>query len=214
MSTVTASYMSINTGVQLDLYTITEYEYNFQFKIAETDHSAYVNITLFIDDSADTGDTIVQLFNSSNVSASEWVTVSGKFKTPDIVGTAQYVILVQIGDEDGGENHLIYSNIIDISDFYINPVGPLYGEQIENPNDDELEDSIQNYDDLIDSLPTVDPGQIQDMLNFDFGSFVDGMNFVRDMFDRTLMAFNFNSVLLFSLVFGLACLILGRKAGN
>lgn len=102
---------------------------------------------------------------------------------------------------------------------YVSPltfsnVDPMYGEPIETPPTDELEDSLQNYDDLVDSLPTVNPAELQDLLNFDYGSFVDGMNFVRSMFDKTLTALNFNSVLMFSLIFGLACLILGRKAGN
>lgn len=213
MSTVTASYMSINTGVQMDLYTVTEYEYNFQFRLSETDHSAYVNITLFIDDSADTGDTIVQLFNSSNVSANDWVTVSGKFKTPDIVGSAQYVVLVQIGDEDGGGSHLVYSNIIDISDFYINPVGPLYGKPIETPDTEDLENTLDDYENVMNELPSIDGDELDRLLNFNFSSFTDSMEFVRAMFNHTMSVFGFNSVLAFALAIGLATYILGRKVG-
>ena len=213
MSTVTASYMSINTGVQFDLYTDTEYEYNFQFRLSETDHTAYVNITLWIDDSSDIGDGIVQLFNSSNVSANDWVTVNGKFKTPDIVGTAQYVILVQIGDEDGGGSHLIYSNIIDISDFYINPVGPLYGKPIVTPDSTDLENTLDEYDDVMSELPEIDGDELDNLMNFDFSSFADGLAFVRDMFNRTMSVFGFNAVLVFALTIGLATYIIGRKVG-
>lgn len=213
MTTVTASYMSINTGVQLDLYTVTEYEYNFQFRLSESEHTAYVNITLFIDDSADSGDTIVQLFNSSNVSANDWVTVSGKFKTPDIVGSAQYVVLVQIGDEDGGGSHLVYSNMIDLSDFYINPIGPLYGKPIETPDSSELEDTLDEYEDVMSQLPTIDGNELDNLMNFDFSSFTDGLAFVRDMFNRTMSVFGFNAVLVFALTIGLATYIIGRKVG-
>lgn len=213
ITSATASYMSINTGVQMDLYTATEYEYNFQFRLSESEHTAYVNITLFIDDSADTGDIIVQLFNNSNVSANDWVTVSGKFKTPDIVGSAQYVVLVQIGDEDGGGSHLIYSNLIDLSDFYINPVGPLYGKPIDTPDTDDLENTLDDYENVMNELPSIDGNELDSLMNFDFRSFTDGLVFVREMFNHTMSVFGFNAVLVFALTIGLATYIVGRKVG-
>ena len=208
----TASYMSVNTGVQLDMYSITEYEYDFQFKIIDSDHTSTVNITLFVDDSADTGDTIVQLYNNASLPGGEWVTVSGKFKTPDIVGTAQYVILVQIGDNDGTYTTLI-NNLFSISDISITPVGPLYGEHIDTPDSTDLENSIDEYEDVMSQLPTINGDELDNLMNFDFSSFTDGLAFVRDMFNRTMSVFGFNAVLVFALTIGLATYIVGRKVG-
>ena len=207
-----ASYMSVNTGVQLDMYTVTEYNYDFQFKIISSSHSSTVNITLFVDDSADSGDTILQLFNNKNLPGGQWVNISGKFKTPDIVGTAQYVILVQIGDNNGTYTSLL-NNLFSISDISIAPVGPLYGKPIETPDTGDLENSLKDYEDVMSQLPEIDGEELDRLLNFDFSAFTDGMNFVRDMFNRTMSVFGFNAVLAFALAIGLATYIIGRKVG-
>ena len=201
----------IMTGADLDLYTNTEYEFDFQFFVSGSSCPTDVLITLWVSSQNDEG-TIITIYDADGLESKKWINCQGTFKTPDFSGNVQYAMLVQLRENENS-NGTTGARFC-ISDMACNPVGPLYGEEIMTPDTDDLSGNIQNYDDLIDSLPTVDSAQINDLMNFDFGSFIDGMNFIRDMFDRTLMTFNFNSVLLFSLVFGLACLILGRKAGK
>lgn len=84
---------------------------------------------------------------------------------------------------------------------------------IVTPSLDEFNGMVDDYYNTMDSLPTVDNGELKDLMDFDFDSFTDGMEFVRKMFNDTMTIFGFNSVLVFALTIGLATYFIGRKVG-
>lgn len=212
--TFSSLYSAFNKQImlnpKLNMYTKTDYKYRFYVRCGEVANcDCVVNATILFSNGSTS--SYIELAPNTTFKSNSWLECSGSLTTPDISGNVTATLIFAIGQEKSSGT---VGNTFYATDIELTVDSPLYGEAIETPSNDDLSDSLQNYDDLMGSLPSVDSAVINDLMNFDFGSFIDGMNFVRDMFDRTLMAFNFNSVLLFSLVFGLACLILGRKAGN
>ena len=202
---------SVGLYPDLQLHTKTDYKYSYYVRFGETSNCECVVIGFITFSNGNETKSIFICPEDKIFASNTWHKFEGSFTTPDMSGNvvaSLTFVLTQTNDSG------LVGNTFSITDVSFTVDSPLYGETIGTPDTDNFNDNLQNYDDLIGSLPKVDGGQINDLMNFDFGSFIDGMNFVRDMFDRTLMAFNFNSVLLFSLVFGLACLILGRKASK
>lgn len=201
---------SIATGADLGLYTNTQYKYDFAVQFIGGVFAHKRNINVFITFANDSGDSdMIQLYSGDNVSQ-EWINCSGTFVTPNLTGNvvcAMVIQLSQIQTESTSSNNFICK----LTDMSIIIDSPLYGESISTPDDSELKEVIGDYNDISDQLPKFDKNQLDRLLNFDFSGFTDGMQFVRDLFDRTTATFGITSVIIFALSIGLVTYILGRR---
>lgn len=201
---------SLATGADLNIYLDTEYEYNFQFYVSGASCPTDIGISLFF--ASTSGESsIITLYDSENLNSRTWHTVSSKFKTPNFSGTVSCAMLVQLRSNVNSAG--VSGSVFRLSDMYISPIGPLYGEPVITPDTDDLEHSINNYDEIVNSLPEIDGNLLNDIMNFDFSSFTDGMFFVSNLFDRLMSLLGFNTVLVFSLTIGFVTYVIGRKVG-
>lgn len=213
LTTANVKYTSLTTGADLDLYTDTEYEFDFQIKISDSSDTLGCNITLYVGDASNEVGEIITLYNepSGGLKGDTWHTVKGKFKVPNLSGSIKYAMVVILGDTEGSKT--IYDNIFYITDMNINPISPLHGEPCTPADTDELVNSLREYENSINQLPSINAEDIDILFDFNFDSYTAGMNFVKDMFDNILRVIGFQGVLNFALIIGLATYILGRKVG-
>lgn len=198
------SYMVVSGSPDLYLYLDTQYEFEF-YTFCPTDYTLNLNFSFT---------------NNENVSVKGLTLVDGEFKG------GQYNLHKGIFNIDKIDDVTKYAfifsfvtyddSLIDffcISDLKVNAIGPLYGEPIITPNTDDLENTLDDYENVMNELPSINGDELDSLMNFDFSSFTDGLAFVRDMFNRTMSVFGFNAVLVFALTIGLATYIVGRKVG-
>lgn len=199
---------SIVSNADLDIYTNTKYKYDFYVKLGNTSGSTgQINIFIFyyVDG---TYNSSTSLYQAESVSTNSWTEVSGSFQTPNLTGNVTCVVMFAFGAaEKSGLYFYISDAVFTLDDPLLN------GTPIDTPSTDGLNGAIENYEDVMNELPSIDDSDLQSLLDFDFDSFTAGMSFVRDMFDRTMSIFTFNSVLAFALAIGLATYLIGRKVG-
>ncbi len=102
------------------------------------------------------------------------------------------------------------------SDFSLkmyNPVDDAFGSVIYPSTSEQIDDLNNQYEDVMNELPSVSTDDVEGVLDYDFSEFNNGLNFVRELFERTMNTFNFNLVLAFALCIGFVTYVLGRKVG-
>lgn len=199
---------SIISNADLDIYTNTKYKYDFYVKLGNSSGSiGQVNIFIFYYvDGAFNSST--SLYQAESVSTNSWTKVSGSFQTPDLTGNVTCAVMFSFGVyEDSGRYFYLTDAVFTLDDPLLN------GTPIGTPSTDDLNGAIEDYENVMNELPSIDGEELDRLLNFDFDSFTSGMSFVRDMFDRTMSVFGFTSVLSFALAIGLATYLIGRKVG-
>lgn len=205
-----SSQTSIATGADLGLYTNTQYKYDFGVRFIGGTKNHERNINVFITFANDAGDSdIVQLYSGEKVSQ-EWINCSGTFVTPNMTGNVVCAMVIQLGQLKT-ESTTTNNFICNLTDMSVTVDSPLYGESINTPDDSKLQEVIGDYNEISDQLPKLDKDQIDGILNFDFSGFTDGMQFVRDLFDKITSSLGITSVLVFALSMGLVTYILGRR---
>ena len=203
---------SLISGADLQIYTDTDYKFDFYIRCGEVSGcNSSVLVTLVFANDSDAG-AVVTIFEKDNFQSNSWLHCTGSFKTPDLSGSVSCAMVVQVAQEPNSNN--LCGNIIQLSDMNLVLDDPLLnGTPIETPSTDDLDNALNDYEDVMSGLPSVDGEELDRLMNFDFDSFTAGMSFVRDMFDRTLSVFGFSTVLSFALAIGLATYIIGRRVG-
>ncbi len=198
----------IISKADLEIYTNTKYKYDFYIKLGNTSGSSgIVGIFIFYYVNGEHNSS-TQLFLNDNVSTNLWTKVSGSFQTPDLSGNVSCVVMFSFSCS---ENSGRYFYLTDATFTLDDPL--LSGTPIETPSTDDLDNTLNDYENVMGELPSINGDELDNLLNFDFDSFTAGMSFVRDMFDRTMSVFGFTSVLSFALAIGLATYLIGRKVG-
>lgn len=206
---LSASYQKlVMSSADLDIYTDTKYKFDFYVKLGNTSGSTgYVSIYIFYYVNGEFN-TSTELYLNENLSTNTWSQVSGSFQTPDLTGNVTCAVLFNFAcNEDSGRYFYLTDATFTLDDPLLN------GTPIGTPSTDDLNGAIEDYENVMNELPSIDDSELQSLLDFDFDSFTAGMSFVRDMFDRTMSVFTFNSVLAFALAIGLATYLIGRKVG-
>lgn len=195
------------------LYTNTNYSYKFFVHLgSDTARSSVVYILIYFYVAGEYHSNVILC--SVNLKNGEWVEVSGTLKTPDLTGSVSCAIIASFTDSSDSNESLVSECRWSVTDILFSVDDPLInGTPINTPSTEELENTLNDYYDVMDSLPQVDENELADLMEFDFDSFSDGMSFVREMFERTMNVFGFNAVLVFGLTVGLATYIIGRKVG-
>lgn len=198
------SYMVVSGSPDLYLYLDTQYEFEF-YTICPTDYSFNLNFAFSNDDNVVVeGLTLVD----DTFKGGQYNLHKGVFNIDKIEDVTKYAFIFSIVTN---EDSLV--DFFSVSDLKINAIGPLYGEPIITPDTDNLENTLDDYENVMNELPSINGDELDSLMNFDFSSFTDGLAFVRDMFNRTMSVFGFNAVLVFALTIGLATYIVGRKVG-
>lgn len=201
------------TGADLGLYTDTQYTYDFYVKVGLRSGYTYnVVVQIYYTVNGELVDTApaTTLYDGDGLATNTWHKVEGSFKTPDVSGNVACALLVMISTQETDST----SQMMCLSDMSLVLDDPLLnGTPIGTPSTDELNGAIEDYENVMNELPSIDGEELDRLLNFDFDSFTSGMSFVRDMFDRTMSVFGFTSVLSFALAIGLATYLIGRKVG-
>ena len=195
----------------LNLYTNTNYTYNMYVHCgANTSSSSTVVVYMYYYLNGEYHS--VDVFYSKVIKNGSYNLISGTYKTPNISGNVSCAMLFVLDSDDN--KYSASSNRWTFTDLIISIDDPLInGTPINTPSTEELENTLNEYNDVMGALPQVDNDELEDLMNFDFDSFTDGMTFVREMFERTMNTFGFNAVLVFGLTVGLATYIIGRKVG-
>lgn len=198
------SYMVVSGSPDLYLYLDTQYEYEF-YSFCPTDYSLNLNFAFSNDDNVSIkGLTLVD----GTFKGGQYNLHKGVFNIDKIDDVTKYAFVFSILTH---EDSLI--DYFCVSDLKVNAIGPLYGEPIITPDTDDLDNTLDDYENVMDELPSINGDELDSLLNFDFSSFTDGLVFVREMFNHTMSVFGFNAVLAFALTIGLATYIIGRKVG-
>lgn len=207
---ITSSKMIVSGSPDLQLYLETQYSYEF-YTYAPADYTLNLHFAFSNDENEIVkGVTLVD----DNFSGDMWTKHSGTFYIDNIEDVTKYAFVFTILSSGTSGTESLVGFMFSVGDLHVDAVGPLYGGIVEPDNLDDLDGSFDRFDELVNSLPQIDRGQIDEIMNFDFNSFTAGMQFIRDFFDDTMARFNFSSVLAFSLTMGIACLLLGRKASG
>lgn len=198
----------IVTNADLEIYTNTKYKYDFYVKLGNTSGSTgLVGIFIFYYVDGEHNSS-TQLFFNDNVSTNSWTQVSGSFQTPDLTGNVTCAVMFSFST---AENSGRYFYLTDATFTLDDPL--LNGDPIGTPSTDDLNGTLDEYEDVMSGLPEVDSNKLDELMKFDFDSFTAGMSFCRDMFERVMATFGFSSVLTFALAIGLATYVIGRKVG-
>lgn len=199
-------------NAKLNLYTNATYNIKSIFKVGSlTSGTVRCYVTLRFRNVVD-GPYSIYLFDRSDLKSGTWYSIDRTFKIPDFAGDTSCIIDIAFSNDD--ESFVSSAGVFVITDFVVTLDDPiLTGTPINTPSTEELENTLNDYYDVMDSLPQVDENELADLMEFDFDSFTDGMSFVREMFERTMNTFGFNAVLVFALTVGLATYIIGRKVG-
>ncbi len=198
----------IMSSADLNIYTNSKYNFDFYVKLGNTSGSTgIVNISIFYYVDGNFNSTTV-LYSSENVTTNSWINVSGNFQTPDLTGNVTCAVLFTFSEN---EDNSRYFYLTDATFTLDDPL--LNGEPIGTPSTDDLNGTLDEYEDVMSGLPEVDSDKLDELMNFDFDSFTAGMSFTRDMFETVMTSFGFTSVLTFSLAIGLATYVIGRKVG-
>lgn len=198
----------IISNADLDIYTNTKYKFDFYVKLGNTSGSTgTVGIFIFYYVDGEYNSS-TQLFLNENVSTNLWTKVSGSFQTPDLTGNVSCSVMFSFSaNEDSGRYFYLTDATFTLDDPLLN------GDPIGTPSTDDLNGTLDEYEDVMSGLPEVDSDKLDELMNFDFDSFTAGMSFTRDMFERVMSTFGFTSVLTFALAIGLATYVIGRKVG-
>lgn len=198
----------ILSNADLDIYTNTKYKYDFYVKLGSTSGSTGVvsiNIFYYVDGEFK---QVTTLYQNENLSTNTWSRVSGSFQTPDLSGNVTCSVMFTFSAKESSGRYLYLSDaVFTLDDPLIN------GDPIGTPSTDELNGTLDEYEDVMSGLPEVDSDKLDELMKFDFDSFTAGMSFCRDMFERLMATFGFSSVLTFALAIGLATYVIGRKVG-
>lgn len=196
------------SNADLDIYTNSKYKFDFYVRLGNTSGSTgYVSIYIFyyVDGAFS---SMTELYLNENLSTNTWINVNGSFQTPDLTGNVTCAVLFNFAcNEDSGRYFYLTDAEFTLDDPLLN------GEPIGTPSTDDLNNTLDNYEDVMSGLPEVDSDKLDELMNFDFDSFTAGMSFTRDMFERVMSTFGFTSVLTFALAIGLATYVIGRKVG-
>lgn len=206
------SEKSFVTDAYLGLYTDTSYNLDFYFCIGTSTSNANCSCSIYLFYYLDGTDSQTALYARENLKCGTWYHVNTNFVTPDITGKFSCALLCSFLSSDtyfssGAGRFGITDLTFTVDDPLIN------GTPITTPSTEELENTLNEYEEVMGALPQVDENELADLMEFDFDSFSDGMSFVREMFERTMNTFGFNAVLVFALTVGLATYIIGRKVG-
>ena len=205
-------YKQFNTTAKLSLYTDTTYNFKCVFVVGSTKgYNAHCLIRLYFKN-ADGGPYYIDIKNRSDLLTGTFYYIDETIKIPDYDGNVSCFASIMFRSDTPSVS--MGSGRFAITDFTITCEDPIItGTPINTPSTEELENTLQEYEDVMSALPQVDENELADLMNFDFDSFSDGMSFVREMFERTMTTFGFNAVLVFGLTVGLATYIIGRKVG-
>lgn len=209
--TFPVTYKNLRKGVilnpELNLYTGNRYSFDMYIRVGSSSGSCSVLIQLWFANSNNEATEIFTIYDNENVSTAYYQKLSGEFTTPNDSGTTKCFMMFIIAS-NYSTNTFTLSNMNIIN---IDPVST--GKPIETPSDDDLKNAIDNYDDVMSQLPSINGDELDNIMNFDFSAFTDGMGFVRELFERVMSTFGFNSILVLALTIGLATYIIGRKVG-
>lgn len=204
----------ITCGSDLNLYTNTNYTFDFNCRsgYASSSGSSTCSFMGYLYYYVNGDFHSMDNFFAVEEKTGTWTNVSGSFKTPNLFGNVSCALLLVSNSLD--TKFAASTCRFDFTDIVFSIDDPLItGTPINTPSTEELENTLQEYEDVMSQLPTVDEQELADLMEFDFDSFTDGMSFVREMFERTMNTFGFNAVLVFALTVGLATYIIGRKVG-
>ena len=211
------SYAGFRKGIicnpVLNLYTDTNYTYDMYVRVGDLSgcKCSFV-IQLWFSNSDDELVDIIEICNKSNLNSNAWQRLQGSFKTPNLSGSVKCFMMFMATEDTNSTN--LSGNFFTLSPMTIEIDDPfLTGTPIETPSDEDLNNALKDYDDVMSQLPSINGDELDNLMNFDFEQFTAGMSFVRDLFERTMSTFGFNAVLVFALTIGLATYIIGRRVG-
>lgn len=201
-------------NADLNLYTDTNYTYDFYFKSGNNVYSDILNCNFYVYYIVNDvlSDESAVLYEAENLQTNVWYQVSGSFKTANLTGNVKCGIMVQMTCYSTANKLSTNFAVSDCKLVLDDPM--LSGTPINTPSTDDVNSIYDDYNNIMDSLPQIDGEELDSVLNFDFRSFTAGMSCVRTLFDRTMSVFGFNAVLTFALAIGLATFIIGRKVGR
>lgn len=203
---------NIACNAHLNLYTNATYNIKSIFRVGNSTNGNVTCLVFLRFRNVIEGPQSIYLFNRYDLKSGTWYYIDKTFKIPDFTGDTSCILEIVFSNDD--TSFLASAGLFKITDFVITLDDPvLTGTPITTPSTEELENTLNDYYDVMDSLPQVDENELSDLMEFDFDSFTDGMSFVREMFERTMNTFGFNAVLVFGLTVGLATYIIGRKVG-
>lgn len=207
---IAANYQkNILSNADLDIYTNTKYKYDFYVKLGNTSGSTGVvgiYIFYYVDGEFNSS---TPLYEAENVDTNLWTKISGSFQTPDLSGNVTCSVLFAFGTyEDSGRYFYLTDATFTLDDPLIN------GKPITNPDTDDLDNIIGEYDNTLNQLPSIKDYNTDELFNFNADSYTGGMSFIRLMFNNFLEQAGMTSVLIFALTIGLATYVIGRKVGN
>lgn len=210
-SSITHKKLLISSA-PLGLYTDTMYKFFCIFRLGvNTSYTAScsIQINYYVDGEFKSYTT---LHSRDDMKTGTWYYIDKALKTPDYSGNVSCSVLIGFSSSD--TSFSAGSGRFTITDLTFTVDDPLInGTPITTPSTEELENTLNEYEEVMGALPQVDENELADLMEFDFDSFSDGMSFVREMFERTMNTFGFNAVLVFALTVGLATYIIGRKVG-
>lgn len=198
---------SILCNPVLNLYTNTRYNFDVYVRVGSSSGTCSVLVQLWFANSQNEAVDAFTIYDNENVSTSYWQHINADFTTTNVSGSTKCIMVFIIASNYKTDTFIV-------SDMNIKNIDPIAtGKPIETPSDDELKNAIDNYDDVMSQLPSINGDELDNIMNFDFSAFTDGMSFVRELFERVMSTFGFNSILVLALTIGLATYIIGRKVG-
>ncbi len=199
-SMVLSSYYKVPDGLTIG----SSYTVNFSVNRSTGDTLFRLLLIDKVDgSSSDKNFPIVDAVEIKN-NTGRWVDYSFQFKYPEMFnGIPCYLVFQTLSSKS-------VSTVFYISDIVFTDNSPFSGN-INTPDTSDFNNSLDQLEQFENDLPQIDKEQFNSLFNFDFSRFTSSMAFIRNMFDRTVEALNFDAVLLFALAIGLATYIIGKK---
>lgn len=165
------------------------------------------SITLFLTSSlnalSDENSLQIAEFSTDELSSTSYKDFSFQVRLPDSFNGKQVYLVAFILADKG-------SSSLWVTDFVFSNNNSLEGN-VDIPDTSDFDKSLGQLEQFEKDLPQIDKEQFNTLFNFDFSRFTSSMAFVRNMFDRTIEALNFDAVLVFALAIGLATYIIGKR---
>lgn len=210
--------LKLDSGFNVDLYPGESYSFNFRYAQRLNSLNWFkLSVYYYTGNNPNSSSDWVEgenlfiytLYEQFDNTFTTWKNVNGTFTVPTFNSSFYSSFVLEYINNDVAGSSL--NQILYLGDFSYSLSSPLYGEHY-NPPDTNISSNIDDYNDIVSSLPTVDSDNLSDLMSsFDISDFSKAFDCFNTVFDNFISSLNLTHVLLFTLTFGLGIYVLGRR---